>query len=459
LSSGQSAFAQSSVPLPPGIRFAPMGLRLGAWIIDMFLFGLLSLIPTFVAFASGAIRENPIAVQQLADHPDVQPTVPLLMVDGGPLTGVLALWVVLAIVYPAICWAWLRGLPGQRMLSIQVATPTGHSLPWWRAAVRSFAVNGIPAAASAVALYALMDLLGHLTPQELTTSQAAVSAYISESAFWTQRSLLLSVSWIACWAWPLALLITASINPAKRGLHDTLAGSIVVSGTRVSVGGVMASAVDRVVPAGLPGLAALAPAAPAAEETEGGADPQAAGLRKAWTPPEVDARVSEKLPDGLRLARFSRRIGAYAIDCGIMFGVFLVCSAVAETITGISATTGGVVPERLAMVAGLLGGIAQLVYFVVAWTFSNGTLGMKAAGLKIVSEKGEPAIDWIDSLVRWAVLQGPFALWSIAPFVIRGPIAIYGAFMIVFLVFSTRDNPDGQGLHDRLVGTMVGESV
>ena len=93
------------MPLPVGLRVAGAGARLGAWLLDLLVFGLLSLIPLALAVATGAVGLNPEAVRQMNVNPYVEPTVPLLSVNVAPLIAWCTVWVVLAVAYAAACWA------------------------------------------------------------------------------------------------------------------------------------------------------------------------------------------------------------------------------------------------------------------------------------------------------------------------------------------------------------------
>ena len=47
------------------------GARLGAWFLDLLVFGLLSLIPLVLAIATGAVGLNPEAARQMGVNPYV----------------------------------------------------------------------------------------------------------------------------------------------------------------------------------------------------------------------------------------------------------------------------------------------------------------------------------------------------------------------------------------------------
>ena len=105
---------QTGVRLPIGLRFAGAGVRVGAWLIDGVIFALISLIPVSFGVALGAVALNPQAVQQLQDNPNLQPTVPLVVVNMGLVVVFVCLWAALAVAYSASCWAYFRGRPTLR---------------------------------------------------------------------------------------------------------------------------------------------------------------------------------------------------------------------------------------------------------------------------------------------------------------------------------------------------------
>jgi len=114
---------QTGVQLPIGLRFAGAGTRVAAWLIDGVIFLLISLIPVSFSVALGAVVLNPQAVQQIQNSPNLEPTVPLVAVNIGLLVPFVCLWVALAVTYSTMCWAFFRGLPGQRLLSCRWPMP------------------------------------------------------------------------------------------------------------------------------------------------------------------------------------------------------------------------------------------------------------------------------------------------------------------------------------------------
>jgi hypothetical protein len=155
------------------------------------------------------------------------------------------------------------------------------------------------------------------------------------------------------------------------------------------------------------------------------------------------------------VATFRRRAAAYGLD-GVL--VLIVYSVLAGTL--IPTDPSGALPsERLSMIAGLLGGIVQAVYFVGCWSIWRRTLGQAAFGLQVGSEEGGTRLGPIDSLVRWAVLQGPLALTLAAPYALRTVVLFLAAGWAGVLIYTSRGDPDGRGYHDRIARSLVVEDA
>ena len=90
-----------AVEIPAGYQIATMGRRVGAWLLDRLLEGLLSFIPVIIAIATGAVTLNQQALDQLdwsvsgTANPFAGVTAPLINVHTGPL--ILAVVVYLAL--------------------------------------------------------------------------------------------------------------------------------------------------------------------------------------------------------------------------------------------------------------------------------------------------------------------------------------------------------------------------
>ena len=98
---------------------------------------------------------------------------------------------------------------------------------------------------------------------------------------------------------------------------------------------------------------------------------------------------------------------------------------------------------------------SQLAYFTICWRFWRGTLGQRITHLEVVSVTGGKAISLMDAIVRWAVLQGPFAAVTIAPQGVRLFLLLAAISWTIFLFYSTKNNAETRGLHDRVAGSRV----
>jgi hypothetical protein len=163
-----------------------------------------------------------------------------------------------------------------------------------------------------------------------------------------------------------------------------------------------------------------------------------------------------KLPAGLRVASFNRRVVAYVVDNVIALVVF---GTIAVALEGNSAPGAAPPPERLAMLAGLIGGVVQAIYFVATWSIWRGSIGQKAVGLQVGEESTGKRLSPADSLVRWALLQGPLVLYLAVPYLLRPALAILTVGWVWLLTFSARRDPDRRGYHDRIAHSLVVERV
>jgi hypothetical protein len=109
------------------------------------------------------------------------------------------------------------------------------------------------------------------------------------------------------------------------------------------------------------------------------------------------------------------------------------------------------------MLAGLASGLAQAVYFVATWSIWRGSIGQKALRLQVGDESTGHRLSLADSIVRWALLQGPFALFSAVPVVLQPVAGIAAIGWLWLLTYSTRTDPDRRGYHDRLAHSLVVE--
>lgn len=216
---------QPPVALPPYLKIAGVGSRIGAWLIDGILSGLLALVALAVAIASGGIGLNQAAIDQVQANPNLQPDVPVLVVRDGPLAAAAAFFVILNVIYYAGCWTMFRATPAQRLLSLQVADArTGRTIPFWRALVRWIAAYGLPTGVTALFLVIFAQTMATVS---LSDMSSPYYSYTTTSAYTGPEGAASLLSWVGV-IWSLVLLISTAASASKTGLHDRLAGTIVV---------------------------------------------------------------------------------------------------------------------------------------------------------------------------------------------------------------------------------------
>ena len=217
------------IKLPAGIRVATVGARIGAWFLDSLIVGFLMIVPAIGAIVTGAVGLNQAALDQVdtySSRPFDAVTAPLLHVD----TSLLAFWgavfVAISALYYILSWVKAGATPAQRALKVRVVDlADGSNLSMAKALLRWLALQGLPAASAVVAYLLIFDYLAK-TP---TDQWLGVSSYGRTSFYITFGGIQTSiVSWAGS-IWALVLLATTGTNAARRGLHDLLAGSVVIS--------------------------------------------------------------------------------------------------------------------------------------------------------------------------------------------------------------------------------------
>jgi len=425
LSSYSPPPARRGPSLPPGLKVAGIGTRLGAWLIDSLIFVGFQIVFWMAADALGAIRISPEAERQMEASPMALPTVAPYQVNLPLLAVMLAGFVVVSVVYATFCWARFRGMPGQRLLSLQVGDAvTGRNLGLRRAAARSVVAVGIPIAAGAGFLYGVMAFETSVPWSEVVSMQTGGQADTWVTT-WSGAFLLAMVLAVG---WPVLLLISTAASSSGQGLHDRLAQSIVIG---------------KAAPAyGVPAWTAPAFGGPALIQPVDG--------EPAWT----EAAADSNTPATFHAATVGRRVAGYLIDCTIVYLSFsMVAAAVAAASMPSNATA---FDERTYIFLGLVGGLIQLVYFTVGWAMWRGTPGQRLMHMRVGDATTGKALSWMDALARWAVLQGPFALVTIVPAIARTPVLMAASCWIAYLLYSMTTDPDVRGLHDRFLNSRVG---
>jgi uncharacterized RDD family membrane protein YckC len=197
--------------LPLAAPIAPLGRRSAAYLVDSLVIGL--------AYLVLGIFFDSIFGPLVAATPDGQA---LVVVAVNPLRVALELTATLVVdaLYFAGCWSRWGATPGQRVLRIRVLLE--------RAA--GPAATGPAGAGSA-----------HDTPVALPLEAAgrrwAVLAVlpIATGSLAGSGAIDVSVLTVVNGAWFLLLLASTAADPLRRGLHDRVAGTIVVPVQRPSV--------------------------------------------------------------------------------------------------------------------------------------------------------------------------------------------------------------------------------
>lgn len=467
----------SGVLLPPGLKVAGLGTRLRAWVIDGFIFGTFHVAFWLVAGVTGAIAINPAAEAEMQTTPFASPTVTPYLTNLTLLAVLMVGFTLLNVIYAAVCWAKFRGLPGHRMLSIDVAAKaTGRNLGGGRALARSVFAIGIPTAAGAALIWTVLAMVASVPWADVQNPQEGGPA--------TAWSGILMAEMLLAAGWPFLILISTAASPAKQGLHDRVAKSLVVVQDMVSWTGQARWAAQApwtgqnpwpgqapqsgqspwpgsgpqpgIVPTGFQNQAnesaqdqrpdELPPDQSSRRTAPGPTDLGSTG--SAWSAPQADTTSPTKTMS----VTVGRRIGAYLLDCAVVFTLYAIIGVIAVSLAGPTMKT---LDERAGILIGLAAGLVQLSYFVVGWALLRGTLGQLIMHVRVTDATSGKAVGWMDSIARWAVMQGPFALVTIVPagaseFVMTGAAA-----WTLYLLYSTITHPDQRGLHDRFVNSKV----
>lgn len=505
--------ASGIAPLPPGLKIAGMGTRLGAWLVDSLILGGFQMGFLMLAVAVGALSVNPEAERQIQAAPLTMPTVPPYQANLPLLAAMLAVFVALVVVYASFFWASYRGLPGQRLFSLQVGSAaTGRNLSVRSALLRALVSVGIPFGAFAGVLYGVFAFETSVPWSDVVSQSPGGPA---EAWMSTPSGLLLTVAMLLMATWPVLLLIWTAASQTRQGPHDRLAGSLVVgkAATRWAGAGQRPGYPPAfgpgygpgygpgfVLPFGMPvpGSPAAMDASPRpsadGESTDPNADQDAPGTSDApagspgsqpgmplppgaspwswpgsWAGPGGDGSTQPPGSDGGPLwlqsgpepsgppkahpATVGRRAAGYLFDCVIVYMSF---SLVATLITAaFLPSTATAMDERTYILIGLVGGFMQLAYFTSGWAVWRGTLGQKLMHMSVTEATTGKALGWMDAIVRWAIIQGPFALVTIVPEAIRVIVLFAAMSWAMYLLYTTTTNPDLRGLHDRFLNSQV----
>jgi uncharacterized RDD family membrane protein YckC len=202
--------------LPLAAPIATLGRRSAAYLVDSLIIGL--------AYLVLGIFFDSIFGPLVAATPDGQA---LVVVAVNPLRVALELTATLVVdaLYFAGCWSRWGATPGQRVLRIRVllerATGSAGAGP---AATGSAAAGSAHDTSVALPLEAAGRRWAVLAVLPIATGSLAGSGAID-----------VSVLTVVNGAWFLLLLASTAADPLRRGLHDRVAGTIVVPVQRPSL--------------------------------------------------------------------------------------------------------------------------------------------------------------------------------------------------------------------------------
>ena len=502
-----SRTGSAGIQLPPSLQIATTGSRLGAWFLDRVFFLFLAVLLAGIALVVGVVDISPAANDQiLAGKSANLVTVPLLTVNTGLLVAFGAVWVLIQYAYEAVSWALLRGTPGQRILSLWVAdAATGRNLTMWRSTLRWLVLESVPQIALAVFVVLFVRMMGEVPPS--VYGPGATSASLAANGTYATVSLAGDLAALISVGWRLAHLFITASHVTRRGLHDRMAGSVVVSrasaasylahsayggpdwtggpiGAGQSFGpgnpyGQPAAPGQLPAPSGFEVPPPVGPIAPPlsgphpepsgqeAERPEPGEQPAATQDRDVESPDSWPPPSSRWAPPGsgwnrpsaggsrqIRDPNWTRRSSedsmprAHRLADGTELPVGLRVPAMARRLTTYLID-------------------CLIVYFfysawlglVVCWRIWRGTVGQRVLKLQIGNVETGEALSWGDAFVRWCILQGPFALATVVPVVLY-PVLVFGAAgWSAFLLYDAHHKPDHRAVHDRAVNSLVAQSI
>ena len=151
------------------------------------------------------------------------------------------------------------------------------------------------------------------------------------------------------------------------------------------------------------------------------------------------------------------RLIAFIIDgviLGIVYTFLLVFVAVGAVIQG----DVGIIT---AIGRSLIWAAVSALYFGYGWTTWRATPGQRVMRLVTVKAEDQRTLTWTEALTRWGYLFGPAILQSL--FANSNQVGGFLSLIVtiaviaycIYLYRTTRDDPRGQGFHDKQAGTIV----
>ncbi len=503
----QPAGWPSGIPAASLVAPARLRRRALAGLLDSVIMLSVSVIVYLVSSLFNAWTLDAEWSRQYSLNPDLLPNVPAIHVD---LNLIFATSVGIAIgivIYAALSWWRLGGLPGQLAMGMRILDfDTGRQLGFPAALRRSVVIYAPVGAVMCGTALVTFERFATVPMGENGSNLSPYGIPLDSPLMpWTDaiaNVLLLGFGWV------LLLALTTAIGPTKRGLQDLFAGSIAIGIQRLpryaawgpypypnpypgagSPPGIGAGEGARPAPGWTPpgywtppgqevppnwGQPPGAPPAGWPPDGSPGTPADAPPGTPSDAPPElqpdapssppvppwkaasgIDRPAVRTRPGTLESATVGRRVSAYMVDSFIVFMLF---SSIVAAISPNAVSGAALTDERLSIFAGLAGGAVQLAYFVLGWRFWRATLGQKLMGISVVLESDGKAMSAMDALVRWAVVQGPFALVTIVPLAVAPIVSFGAACWSAFLLYSTQNDEGRQGIHDHFLGTRVVDS-
>jgi uncharacterized RDD family membrane protein YckC len=328
---------------------------------------------------------------------------------GGPFAVV---GLVVSALYCIPFWAKLGATPGQLFTGMRV-NGVGTQLR-------------LPISAAVVRWFALWGIFGLIGTTELLSGGTG------------NWPLLLQALWLGF------LLASAVNNPLRQGLHDRLAGSVVVKTW-------LAAALDSV-----PGLIL--------NQVATGVGQHGAFVPEAWRHAPAPEAAPPPAAVAPVIAGLGRRAGAFILDFFALVNIASVVGAMAnvpgalQTTSWMDGTTSTAATFSSSGWSMVVLAIVSAVYCVATWVGVGATPGQWLFGLHVDRLAGPTPLGVNAAIVRWALLWGVPCLLGMPAILI--PILAVVAFpgqltWAVVLLYTARQNSMRQGVHDQLAGSLV----
>ena len=228
-----------------GARPPSIGRRVLAWFVDSAIVGLAGGAFLLLALVVGALGPNGLAIDQMrlvpqtdsqmdasGVHPFQLVSAPLLHSNGLLVALILLAYVGFAGFYYAGSWTKLGATPGQRLMGLSVAQASGRRrLTASGALSRWFWLSGFGASLSLASVSAAIVILSATDWLSRTPTNAWLSTPASTVGSVLSNGLAIPwmTAYLAGYVWSSVLLVSTHMNRSKRGLHDLLSGSEIVS--------------------------------------------------------------------------------------------------------------------------------------------------------------------------------------------------------------------------------------